>query len=278
METLPRLTNSSRLSTSPILQAPARGNNGITLDLAVKIICRLNTYIRNFRIRQQARSPAIISCEQGVRVAKRFSFSYKGNNFEVVEAKEDERDSVVEEMSRWINVCEARFDALERSFGPESDETIARRKRYSGISRTCDDLKDCTPTGVNIILSRCEGKTQAVATCSKDNSSICYLVSNPENVKDPANTNPIAGGGTSIIAYLAQKNLLQGTDLTLRARGRAIPFYERLQFERVETPRGFPKFILTAQKIRALIEQGIPPFDQLRTGTSSEVQFMREKI
>ncbi len=251
METLPRLTNISRLSTSPILQAQVRGNNGITLYLAVRVISRLNTYIRNFR--------------------RGFSFSYKGNNFEVVEAKEYQQGSIEKKMKRWMTISDERYDALESLPGPKSVETIAILNRYVGISDICAYLKERTPTCLSIILSKCEGKIQAVAAYSKDNSNICYLVSNPRNVKDPVNINPIAGGGTSIIAYLAQESLLQGTDLTLDAMPRSIPFYKRLQFEGDETEKGCPKFTLTAQKIRALIEQGIPPFDQLRTGTSSEV-------
>ena len=119
-----------------------------------------------------------------------------------------------------------------------------------------------------ILVSKTAQKIEAIGFFNRQSSELIYLATHPENVGHAINTKRIQGAGSSIILYLAKQMLTSKTDLILESIDNAMPFYEKLHFEKRDIEWEGNYLVLTAQKIQSLLERKIPPFDSLYTQTS----------
>jgi hypothetical protein len=144
--------------------------------------------------------------------------------------------------------------------------TISSGISYIASYPTCEEK--------NVILA-CYDKSeniQALAIYEPNVNELKCIVTNPDNLKtqfdDDTSPRAVHGAGTEVILYLAQKSLQLSLPLKLNADQTAIPFYEKLHFDKEEfdfnREEGGLDMKLSAEKILTLITAETPPFNRFK--------------
>lgn len=129
------------------------------------------------------------------------------------------------------------------------------------------------PWNVVLICKDANHKIQAIALHDKQSNRLADLATHPDNIDHPINdaVPRVKGAGTQIILHLAKETVRADSTLRLRSVRDAVPFYKKMHFE--DDPAfagvqdgalGITSMKLTAERIRSLVRNQTPPFNQLR--------------
>ena len=83
-----------------------------------------------------------------------------------------------------------------------------------------------------VLLYSIDKNPQSIALYDSKVNKLGYLVTHPDNLKDPSNKNPVSGGARKIMEYLIKRSIEKGEDLKLHSFNTSLGFYEKCGFKR----------------------------------------------
>jgi len=117
-------------------------------------------------------------------------------------------------------------------------------------------------------------KIQAVALLQMEKLKLVQLATHPDNIihaHNDSQATAIRGAGSQIILELARHALNANEAIRLKSTEDAENFYKKLGFTR-EVPQHSMWLHLTPARIRELVAQKVPPFNQLNEGAPAASQ------